>query len=37
MPAHGGLGQTLVQQKQERREQLDDLLPHDEVCRLDVP
>ena len=38
MPAHGGLGQTLIQQiEQERREQLDDLLAHDEVRRLDVP
>ena len=38
MPAYGGLGQALVQQvEQERREQLNDLLTHDDVCGLDVP
>ena len=38
MPAYGGLGQALIQQvEQERREQLNDLLAHDDVCGLDVP
>ena len=38
MSAHGGLGQTRIQQvEQERREQLDDALTHGDVCRLDVP
>jgi len=38
MPAHGGFGQTLVQQvQQERREQRDDLLANGNVGRLDVP
>ena len=36
MPADGCLGQALVQQvRQERREHLDDLLAHEDVCGLD--
>lgn len=38
MPAHGRLGQPLVQQvQQERCERLDDLLTHGDVSRLDPP
>ena len=38
MPADGGLGQTLVQQVQDKRhERLDDLLAHGDVRGLDVP
>jgi hypothetical protein len=38
MAAHGGFGQTLVQEmQQERREQRDDVLADGDVGRLDVP
>jgi len=38
MPAQRCLGQTLVQQmKQERRERLNELLAHEDICGLDVP
>ena len=38
MPAEACLGQALIQQvQQERREHLNDLLAHGDVCGIDMP